>query len=143
MELLAIIAAFKHWHHYLKGACHTITVLTDHANLTPFMNIKELTRRQACWAQRLSAYDFTIEYCAGSKNPADGLSRRPDYAPAPAEMADYNSAILHLLQRQISPAPNSEMEWPRGSHAGSQNFTLLVTSYAGMDGLEHLIPLPS
>ena len=110
MELLAIVAAFKHWCHYLEGARHTITVLTDYANLTPFMNVKELTRRQARWAQRLSAYDFTIEYRAGSKNPADGLSRRPDYAPAPAQIADYNSAILCLLQWRISLAPNSEMK---------------------------------
>ena len=43
MELLAIVAVFKHWRHYLEGARHTITVLTDHANLTPFMNVKELT----------------------------------------------------------------------------------------------------
>jgi len=27
----------------------------------------------------LSAYDFVIEHLEGSKNPADGPSRRPDY----------------------------------------------------------------
>ena len=38
-----------------------------------------LSRRQARWAEILSAYDFTIEHLEGTKNPADGPSRRPDY----------------------------------------------------------------
>ncbi len=32
-ELLAMKAAFKDWHHWLKGAKHPFTVLTDYRNL--------------------------------------------------------------------------------------------------------------
>jgi hypothetical protein len=38
-----------------------------------------LSRRQARWAEILSACDFKIEHLEGTKNPADGPSRGPDY----------------------------------------------------------------
>jgi hypothetical protein len=44
-----------------------------------FQTTKVLSRRQARWAEILSAYDFTIEHLDCTKNPADGPSRRPDY----------------------------------------------------------------
>ncbi|SLM35448.1 hypothetical protein LPUS_04737, partial [Lasallia pustulata] len=60
-ELFAIVEAMHHWRYYCQGARHPIVVLTDHANL------------------KLAEYDFNISYREGKKNPADGLSRRPDY----------------------------------------------------------------
>jgi hypothetical protein len=78
-EMLAIFAAFKHWRQYLEGSRHPIRVVTDHSNLRSFMNTKGLSRRQARWAEALSAFDFDIEYRPGLKNPADAPSRRPDY----------------------------------------------------------------
>jgi hypothetical protein len=53
-ELLAIVVAFKVWRVYLEGAKHTIIMKTDHKNLTFFTTTKELTRRQARWAETLS-----------------------------------------------------------------------------------------
>ena len=79
-ELLAIVSAFQHWRHYLEGAKHTVTVYTDHKNLEVFMNTKILNRRQARWAELLAGYDFVLTAIPGSRNPADGPSRRPDYA---------------------------------------------------------------
>jgi hypothetical protein len=38
-----------------------------------------LSRRQARWAEILSACDFKIEHLEGTKNPADRPSRGPDY----------------------------------------------------------------
>ncbi|CEL08608.1 hypothetical protein ASPCAL11756 [Aspergillus calidoustus] len=79
-ELLAIVAAFKQWRVYLQGARHTVIVKSDHKNLTYFTTTKELTRRQARWAELLSQYDYKIEHCKGTENgQADALSRRPDY----------------------------------------------------------------
>jgi hypothetical protein len=78
-ELLAIVAAFKHWRHYLEGAEYPIEVLTDHQNLKGFMNVKQLNGRQARWAMFLSAFDFVITHRAGKLNPADAPSRRSDY----------------------------------------------------------------
>ncbi|KAF4228200.1 hypothetical protein CNMCM8980_006938 [Aspergillus fumigatiaffinis] len=79
-ELLAIVVAFKVWRVYLEGAKHTIIVKMDHKNLTFFTTTKELTRRQARWAETLSQFDFKIVHCKGTENgQADALSRRPDY----------------------------------------------------------------
>ncbi|SLM33603.1 gag polymerase env [Lasallia pustulata] len=78
-ELFAIVEAMHHWRHYCRGARHPIVVLTDHAILVWFMTTPNLTRRQLKWAEKLAEYDFNVTYREGKKNPADGLSRRPDY----------------------------------------------------------------
>jgi RNase H-like domain found in reverse transcriptase len=54
-------------------------VKADHTNLQYFMTMKELSRRQVHWAERLSVFDFQIEYRKGTNNPADGPLRWPDY----------------------------------------------------------------
>ncbi|SLM34531.1 gag polymerase env [Lasallia pustulata] len=78
-ELFAIVEAMHHWRHYCRGARHPIVVLTDHANLVWFMMTPNLTRRQLKWAEKLAEYDFNVTYREGKKNPANSLSRRPDY----------------------------------------------------------------
>jgi hypothetical protein len=79
-EMLAIVLALGHWRHYCEGAKHTITNFTDHKTFEVFMSTKILNRRQARWAELLSGYDFVLVHTPGSSNPADGPSRRPDYA---------------------------------------------------------------
>ena len=96
-EMLAIVAAFKQWRHYLEGAQHTVIVRTDHDSLKYFMTKKELNRRQARWAERLASFDFTIEYRQGKTNPADGLSRRPDYEST----TNHAEALLPTLQSKM------------------------------------------
>ena len=44
-ELLAIIEAFKTWHHYLEGYKHEVLVLTDYNSLCRFMDTKSLSFR--------------------------------------------------------------------------------------------------
>jgi hypothetical protein len=78
-ESLAIVVAMKQWRHQLDGARYKILIQCDHKNLVYFQTTKVLSRRQARWAEILFAYDFTIEHLDGTKNPADGPSRRPDY----------------------------------------------------------------
>ena len=81
--MLAIVYAFKEWRHYLEAPSKTVTVVTDHEALTRFMDTKVLARkRQTRWAEDLAPFNFHIEWRAGKKNPADGLSRRPDYERA-------------------------------------------------------------
>jgi hypothetical protein len=77
-ELLAIVASMKQWRHHLEGARYKILIQCD-PDLEYFQTTKVLSRRQARWAEILSAYDFTIEHLDGTKNRADGPSRRPDY----------------------------------------------------------------
>ncbi|GAN11862.1 hypothetical protein MAM1_1148d11480, partial [Mucor ambiguus] len=45
-ELLAIIAAFKHWRPYLEFSSEPTIVLTDHKNLEYFTTTRNLSRRQ-------------------------------------------------------------------------------------------------
>ncbi|KAI3638678.1 hypothetical protein MIR68_003176 [Amoeboaphelidium protococcarum] len=79
-ELLAIHECFKEWRHFLQGADHQVTVLSDHKNLQYFMETKQLTRRQARWATFFAEFDFVLTYRPGNRNgKADILSRRPDY----------------------------------------------------------------
>ncbi len=44
-EMLAIVAAFGEWRHYLESPAYTVRVLCDHHNLQTFMTIKSLNRR--------------------------------------------------------------------------------------------------
>jgi hypothetical protein len=82
-EMLVIVMSCCQWRHYLEGARHPVEVFTDHYNLQRFMTTKELTGRQARWWETLSGYNLNIVYRAGSKNPADAPSRRPNYGRVP------------------------------------------------------------
>lgn len=84
-ELLAIIESIKHWRHFLEGAQHKVTIISDHNNLKHFTTSRTLTRRQARWAVVLSTIDFVIVHRPGKRNPADGPSRRADYQSESAE----------------------------------------------------------
>ncbi len=75
-ELLAMKAALEEWHHWLEGAKHPFTVLTDHRNLEYLKSAKRLNHRQARWALFFTRFDFRITYRPGSQNTkADALSR--------------------------------------------------------------------
>ncbi len=74
-ELLVIVKVFKTWRQYLDGAAHTILVLTDHNNLKKFIETTRLSSRQIQRAQEFSRYNFKIDYCPGTNNSADALSR--------------------------------------------------------------------
>lgn len=95
-ELLAIVAAFKHWRHYLHGSPHSIAVLTDHNNLRYFRTAQHLKPRHARWAEFLSEFDFVLQYRPGAANAAaDALSRRED---SPLKKGDGSTKnILTLL----------------------------------------------
>ena len=43
-------------------------VKTDYKNLTGFLTIKELNKRQVRWAEELAEYYFKIEYIKGTDN---------------------------------------------------------------------------
>lgn len=53
-ELLAIVRAFRHWHHHLLGAHFPITVLTNHNNLSYFREPHKISGRQARWLETLA-----------------------------------------------------------------------------------------
>ncbi len=54
-------------------------IYSDHRALVYFMTTKELTSRQARWAELLLRYNFKLMYRVGKANArADALSRRED-----------------------------------------------------------------
>ena len=75
-ELLAVVAATKHFHHYLYGRKFLIRV--DHGALRWMMNFKSPEGQTARWLEVMSSYTFEIQHRAGTKHGnADGLSCRP------------------------------------------------------------------
>ncbi len=76
-ELLAIKSALEEWRHWLEGANHPFTVLTDHRNLEYLKTARRLNPRQARWSLFFSRFTFTVTYRPGTKNiKADALSRQ-------------------------------------------------------------------
>lgn len=77
-ELLGVVYAVKMFRHYLEG-CKSFTIYTDHHSLRYFFTQKDLSRRQARWAQELANFqpNMTIVYKKGADNQADALSRLP------------------------------------------------------------------
>ena len=131
-ELLAILESFKEWRHYLEHVQFATRVLSDHNNLRYFLGTKSLSPRQARWSEYLARFDFQIEYRPGSSNPADALSRRPDYARGfkEGEKRTINNALLPSLQnkfraleeRQLDPARSTAMQRDSRAALGPQPF---------------------
>ncbi|KAK3560261.1 hypothetical protein QTP86_003987 [Hemibagrus guttatus] len=87
-ELLAVKLALEEWRHWVGGAKHPFTVLTDHKNLEYLRAAKRLNPRQARWALFFTRFNCTISYRPGSKNTkADALSRMfaPEESPETPE----------------------------------------------------------
>jgi hypothetical protein len=76
-EMLAIVRALEHWRAELMGLQTQLPIYSDHKALEYFMTKRQLTARQARWAELLSQYNFCIEYRTGKSNErADALTRR-------------------------------------------------------------------
>lgn len=102
-ELLAVIRCFEEWRPELLSAEDTVKVLTDHKALEYFMTTKQLTRRQARWAEFLSQFRFQVTYRAGLANEkADMLTRLPNNA-IPRSKADPHLQQTLLPPKNVSP----------------------------------------
>ncbi|KAL0180319.1 hypothetical protein M9458_025761, partial [Cirrhinus mrigala] len=96
-ELLAIKLALEEWRHWLEGARHPLTILTDHKNLEYLRAAKVLNHRQARWSLFFTRFDFVINYRPGSQNTkADALSRvhESEHASQPPETILPSSVIV-------------------------------------------------
>ncbi|MBW0510284.1 hypothetical protein O181_049999 [Austropuccinia psidii MF-1] len=61
-ELLGIVWALKCWRAFLLSLSSSFEVLTNHSSLQYCMSSKILTCLQACWAEFLSEFHFSITY---------------------------------------------------------------------------------
>lgn len=117
-ELLAIVAAFQTWRHFLEGAQHKITVYSDHKNLVYFTSTKTLNRRQARWSLPLAEYDFDIVHRAGSlSGKPDALSRRAEYEIRPLDAVWQLQRTSILRPDQLTTAPARLFAAKAMSHA--------------------------
>ena len=98
------------------------------------MTTKTLSRHQARWAEMLASYDFIIKHRPGKKNPADGPSRRPDYAPSSAE--ERNETKIHLpIEDFTSAGPtNTSTTYEGRIPAMATSATAPMTSGKDMKG---------
>ena len=104
-ECLGIIDAIRVWRHYIEGGPHEWVVRTDHESLKHLLTQDIKNARQARWVQLLQEYmPFTIQYIKGPTNPADPLSRRPDYA-LPAVITAEAASIASMLQAAYRADP--------------------------------------
>jgi hypothetical protein len=75
-ELLAVVEAIKHFHHYVYGV--PTRVRTDHGALTWLLSFKNPEGQMARWLEVIGEYNLTIRHRAGRLHGnADALSRRP------------------------------------------------------------------
>ena len=115
-ELLAVVTAVKHFHHYLIG--QDFTIRTDHGSLKWLMRFKNCEGQIARWIETLSAYTFAIVHRAGRvHNNADSMSRRPCYSDKckycdnyehrySPEIADLNAGLDDVVQNSVTQNEN-------------------------------------
>ena len=100
-KLLIIVISFKQWRHYLENAKKQIFVFIDHRNLKQFMITIKLSSRQIRWIQKLSRYNFLIDYRLDNKNFADEFSKRFDHMMIIEKNVENNRQILKQLQKSL------------------------------------------
>ncbi len=111
-ELLAIKLALEEWRHWLEGAKHPFTVLTDHKNLQYLREAKRLNPRQARWALFFTRFNFKITYHPGPKNiKASALSRlhAPEEEEDPPNSIILESMFVCPIQWNPDSAPSSNV----------------------------------
>jgi hypothetical protein len=98
----------EHWDHLLRGPKdHKTIVITDHANLQYYRHPHKIGSCISGYIAKREEYPITLMYKPGITNRADGLSRRPNFAPdthnddpiiaLPADLfTPTNTPILHL-----------------------------------------------
>jgi len=61
-EALGIIKPLQHWRHWLEATKEPIKVLTNHKNLTNFLDPRILNQRQRRRLDTLQQFNFLIKY---------------------------------------------------------------------------------
>ncbi|KAK3528837.1 hypothetical protein QTP70_011760 [Hemibagrus guttatus] len=151
-ELLAVKLALEEWRHWLEGAKHPFTVLTDHENLEYLRAAKRLNPRQARWALFFTRFKFTISYRPGSKNvKADALSRlySPDIASDDPETILPEKIFTNPILWSEGTLPESDAppECPPGlqfvprSHRTSLVHSTHVSLGTGHPGIQRTLSL--
>lgn len=114
-ELLAIIKAVEHFHHYVYG--RKFLLRTDHASLAWLLNFKNPEGQIARWIERLQEYDIDIRHRKGSSHGnADALSRRPCAGNCQyCTRVEANYGLINPVIRQVASSASSDPDpWSDG-----------------------------
>ncbi|EIN06213.1 DNA/RNA polymerase, partial [Punctularia strigosozonata HHB-11173 SS5] len=100
IELLAGLETMMRHRDLLLGV--PFTWYTDHKALVHFMNQRNLTGRQARWLEKMSEFDFSVQYVPGLENGlADSLSRiYSDESPGTVRAPTEHVTLLLPSERQ-------------------------------------------
>jgi hypothetical protein len=138
-ELLAIGESFSHWRRFLAYPIQPIDVRTDHLNHVTLME-KKLSLKQANTLRHLSSFDFTITHIAGSKNPADPLSRRADHDDPREREEARQEGLPEFLSRFQLPGGTEPVPSPRDLEERGFGPVLAVAAYrVGTKTLEEVM----
>ena len=126
-EAYAVLWAFEYFEKYLLG--HSTTLRTDHKALTTLLARTTSTRKSQKferWLERLSRFDYVIEYIKGNQNQAaDFLSRlvaRSENEKAFAVPDD----LSHRTVSQIASGENLSFKVIQESTAADSTLSTLV-----------------
>ena len=106
IEMLAGVEAMLRHRDILIGC--RFTWITDHKGLTHLLSQRKLSGRQARWMEKLSEFDFVVEYVPGADNVlADALSRiysndAPGTVRAPSEYTEHDELAAHVPSEGLS-----------------------------------------
>ena len=111
-ELLALVSAVRHFHHYLYG--RKFLIRTDHGALRWLMNFKNPKGQTARWIEVLGTYDYEIRHRPGRLHQnADGLSRRPCVECRQCEIIEINNdeeRPIHVRRKTRKLCKKHELE---------------------------------
>jgi transposase InsO family protein len=110
-EMLAIVKSLEEWRPELQRKQDRFEIYTDHKSLEYFMTTKQLTARQARWAEALSEYYFIITYRPGKDNvQADALTRRNDDVASQDQLKKAARQQILLTSDKLDPRIVQELE---------------------------------
>ena len=110
-EMLAIVKSLEEWRPELQRKQDRFQIYTDHKSLEYFMSTKQLTARQARWAEALSEYYFIITYRPGKDNvQADALTRRNDEVASQDQLKKEARQQVLLTADKLDPRIVQQLE---------------------------------
>jgi transposase InsO family protein len=110
-EMLAIVRSLEEWRPELQRRQDRFQIYTDHKSLEYFMSTKQLTARQARWAEALSEYYFIITYRPGKDNvQADALTRRNDEVASQDQLKKEARQQILLTADKLDPRIVQQLE---------------------------------
>ena len=131
-ELLAVVHAFKAFHHYLYG--QSVLLRTDNAAVSWMRNLKQPTGQVARWLETLGTYNFTVIHRAGLQHRnADALSRAP--CTKCARQQELNEVATGDESFTVTASATTQSDHIHNTEANEAAYTARVVTRSQVDPL--------